>query len=91
MLGKQAAMPTSAARNPDALSLEEGAVLRAAKRDGRIAARVYERGDFSEDGFLLYGSLERLCARGLLRFESWTGDAARGSGEVLAVFTPVNT
>ncbi len=73
----------------DALSPEEGAVLRSARRDGHIAARVFDRGDFSEDGFLLYGRLERMCDKGLLRFESWTGDAARGSGEVLAVFSPV--
>lgn len=70
------------------LTPEDGAVLRAAEREGRVAARLYVRGDFSEDGFLFYGRLESLCARGLLRFESWSGDAAKGSGEVLAVFTP---
>ena len=73
----------------DAISLEDGAVLSAAHRDGQVAARLFEHGDFSEAGFLLYGHLERLCARGLLRFESWSGDAIRGSGEVLAVFIPV--
>jgi len=65
-------------------------MLRRARREGRIAARVFDRGDFSEDGFLLYGRLEQLCAKGLLNFESWTGDAAKGSGEVLAVFTPTS-
>jgi hypothetical protein len=70
------------------LTPEDGAVLRAAEREGRVAARLYVHGDFSEAGFLLYGRLESLCARGLLRFESWSGDAAKGSGEVLAVFTP---
>ncbi len=72
---------------PD-LTPEDGAVLEAAKRDGRIAARVFEQGDFSEPGFLLYGRLERLCAKGLLRFVSWTGDATHDTGEVAAVFVP---
>ena len=73
----------------EGLTPEDGAVLLAAQREGRIAAWLYADGDFSEDGFLLYGQLERLCAQGLLRFESWTGDAASGSEEVRAVFLPV--
>lgn len=73
----------------EGLTPEDGAVLLAAQREGRIAAWLYEDGDFSENGFLLYGRLERLCAQGLLRFESWSGDAASGSDEVLAVFRPV--
>ena len=72
------------------LTPEDGAVLLAAERAGRIAAWLYQDGDFSEDGFLLYGRLERLCSRGLLRFESWSGDAASGSEEVRAVFLPVS-
>ncbi len=72
-----------------ALTPEDGAMLHEALRAGRVAARLFEHGDFSEAGFLRYGRLERLCARGLLRFESWSGDAIRGSGEVLAVFIPV--
>ena len=72
----------------ETLTPEDGAVLSAARREGKVAARLYEHGDFSETGFLLYGRLEQLCARGLLRFESWSGDPARGSGEVSAVFTP---
>ena len=71
------------------LTPEDGAVLVAARREGKVAARLFEHGDFSESGFLLYGQLERLCAQGLLRFESWSGDEIRGSGEVLAVFIPV--
>jgi len=71
------------------LAPEDDAVLLAAVREGRVAARLFEHGDFSESGFLLYGQLERLCAQGLLRFESWSGDEIRGSGEVLAVFIPV--
>ena len=71
------------------LAPEDDAVLLAALREGRVAARLFEHGDFSESGFLLYGQLERLCAQGLLRFESWSGDEIRGSGEVLAVFIPV--
>jgi hypothetical protein len=73
----------------DGLTPEDGAVLSAARREGKAAAWLFEQGDFSESGFLLYGRLERLCARGLLRFESWTGDGMRGSGEMLAVFLPV--
>ena len=73
----------------ETLSAEDGAVLIAARHTGVIAAHIFERGDFSEAGFLLYGRLEALCARGLLRFERWSGDPARGSGEVEAVFTPV--
>ena len=73
---------------PETLSAEDGAVLTAARRAGVIAAHLYEHGDFSEAGFLLYGRLEQLCARGLLRFERWSGDPARGSGRVEAVFTP---
>lgn len=70
------------------LTPEDGAVLSAAQREGRVAANLFEHGDFSETGFLLYGRLEQLCAKGLLRFESWTGDPALGSGDVRAVFTP---
>lgn len=73
---------------PSELSQEDGVVLQAARLVGRIEARVFERGDFSEEGFLLYGRLERLCARGLLRFVSWTGDATGGASEVAAVFIP---
>ncbi len=72
------------------LTPEDGAVLSAAQREGRVAANLFERGDFSEAGFILYGRLEQLCARGLLRFESWTGDPAQGSGDVRAVFTPAH-
>jgi hypothetical protein len=73
----------------DGLTLEDGAVLSAARREGKVAAHLFEHGDFSESGFLLYGRLERLCARGLLRFESWSGDGIKGSGDMLAVFIPV--
>jgi len=72
------------------LAPEDDAVLLAALREGRVAARLFEHGDFSESGFLFYGQLERLCAEGLLRFESWSGDEIKGSGEVLAVFIPVH-
>jgi hypothetical protein len=71
------------------LTAEDGAVLLSALREGRVAASLFERGDFSEAGFLLYGRLERLCAQGLLRFESWSGDAIKGQGDVQAVFIPV--
>jgi len=75
--------------NRASLTPEDDAVLLAARRQGRIAARLFEQGDFSESGFLLYGRLERLCAEGLLQFESWSDDGIRGPGEVLAVFIPV--
>jgi hypothetical protein len=74
----------------DALTTEDDcAVLRAAQRDGQVSAHLFERGDFSESGFLLYGRLEDLTARGLLRFESWSGDPNKGAEEVLATFKPV--
>ena len=72
------------------LTPEDGAVLQAARQAGRVSAHLYEHGDFSEAGFILYGRLEDLCTRGLLRFERWSGDPAKGSGEVEAVFIPVN-
>jgi hypothetical protein len=84
-------MAAAAGQTPgDALVADDDAVLTAARRQGRVAARLFVRGDFSETGFLLYGRLERLRAEGLLRFDSWSGDALRGSGDVLAVFTPVS-
>lgn len=73
---------------PPDLTHEDGAVLDSARQTGRIEARVFDRGDFSEEGFLLYGRLEQLCARGLLRFVSWTGDATGAASEVAAVFVP---
>jgi hypothetical protein len=83
-------MPHPIADNdPTWLSPEDGAVLSAARQAGRVSARLFEHGDFSEAGFIFYGQLEHLCARGFLRFESWSGDPAKGSGEVAAVFTPV--
>lgn len=75
----------------DTFATDDGAVLLAARRDGRVSAQLYEHGDFSETGFLFYGRLEALAARGLLRFESWSGDAAKGTGEVLATFIPVQS
>lgn len=75
--------------DPAGLSPEDGALLAAAVRAGRVEAHLFEQGDFSEAGFLLYGQLEALCARGLLRFQSWSGDPAKGAGQVAAVFTPV--
>jgi hypothetical protein len=74
----------------DLLSADDGAVLTAARDAGVIAASLYEHGDFSETGFLLYGRLERLCTQGLLRFERWTGDPMRGTGRVEAVFSPAS-
>ena len=71
------------------LSSDDQHLVAVAERDGSIAARVFERGDFSEEGFLLYGRLERLCARGWLRFVSWSGDATHDTGEVAAVFAPM--
>ena len=74
---------------PHTLSSDDQHLVAVAERDGSIAARVFERGDFSEEGFLLYGRLERLCSRGWLRFVSWSGDATLDTGEVAAVFAPM--
>ncbi len=65
---------------------DDADVLSCAAQRGRVTARLFKSGDFDEAGFLLYGRLERLCERGLLRFESWSGDPATGAGDVLAVF-----
>ncbi len=73
----------------DMFATDDCAVLQAARRDGRVSAHLFEHGDFSETGFLLYGRLEDLTARGLLRFESWSGEPNKGAGEVRATFTPV--
>lgn len=70
------------------IAQDDAALLARARSAGHIAAQLFERGDFSEPGFLLYGRLERLCEQGLLRFQSWSGDLSQDPGEVRAEFVP---
>jgi hypothetical protein len=70
------------------ISEEERDVLRAARRDGFVAAQLYSRGDFDEDGFLFFGKLEVLCLKGLLRFVDREGESERRPGDVRMVFAP---
>jgi hypothetical protein len=69
---------------------EERAVLRAARRDGYVAAELYSRGDFNEDGFLFFGKLEVMCLKGLLRFVDRIGESERRPGDVRMVFAPTD-
>jgi hypothetical protein len=70
------------------ISEEERDVLRTARRDGFVAAQLYSRGDFDEDGFLFFGKLEVLCLKGLLRFVDREGESERRPGDVRMVFAP---
>lgn len=65
---------------------EEQAVLRSAKRDGYVAAKLFCNGDFNEEGFLYFGRLEVLCLKGLLKFVRRTGESERSPGDVKMVF-----
>jgi hypothetical protein len=67
---------------------EEQAVLRRAEREGQVSADLYRHGDFSEEGFLLFGRLEVMCLKGLLRFVARLGDNERSPGDVSMVFAP---
>ena len=67
---------------------EERAVLRSAERDGYVSAELYSHGDFSEEGFLLFGRLEVMCLKGLLRFVARLGENERSPGDVRMVFAP---
>ena len=71
------------------LTDEERGVLRSAQRDGYVSADLYRRGDFSEEGFLLFGRLESMCVKGALRFVDRLGDSERSPGDVKMVFAPV--
>jgi hypothetical protein len=68
------------------VSEDEQAVLRRAKRDGAVYADLYSNGDFDEAGFMLFGRLEVMCLKGLLRFVERCGDAERAPGQVRMVF-----
>ena len=68
---------------------EECAVLRSAERDGYVAAKLFDHGDFSEEGFLFFGKLEVMCLKGLLRFVDRSGENERAPGDVRMVFAPV--
>ena len=68
------------------LSDEEHALVRAARRDGFVAASLFERGDFNEEGFELFGRLEALCRKGVLRFVGRIGRNERTPGDERMVF-----
>ena len=70
------------------VSAEEQAVLRRAVTEGFVSAPLYRKGDFDEEGFLLFGKLEVMCLKGLLRFVDRTGDSERAPGDVRMVFAP---
>ena len=63
-------------------------MLRSAERDGYGSADLYSRGDFSEEGFLLFGRLETMCLKGLLRFVARLGENERSPGGVRLVLAP---
>ncbi len=67
---------------------EEQAVLRSARRDGYVSARLFDHGDFCEEGFLFFGRLEVMCLKGLLRFVDRMGECERAPGDVRMVFAP---
>ncbi len=71
-----------------ALTDEERVVLRSAERDGYVSAKLYNQGDFNEEGFLLFGRLEVMCLKGLLRFVERLGESERSPGDVKMVFAP---
>ena len=70
------------------LSDEERFVLSSAQRDGYVSAKLFAEGDFSEEGFLLFGKLEMMCRKGLLRFVERHGENDRAPGDVKMVFAP---
>ncbi len=70
------------------VTAEEQTVLRRARRDGFIDATLFNHGDFSEEGFLLFGRLEVMCLKGLLRFVDRLGECERAPGDVRMVFAP---
>ena len=70
------------------VSEEERAVLRSARRDGFVSAKLFSQGDFSEEGFLFFGRLEVMCLKGLLRFLDRLGESERAPGDVRMVFAP---
>ena len=67
---------------------EERMTLRRAKRDGHVTAELFRQGDFSEEGFLLFGRLEVMCLKGLLTFVTRLGENERAPGDVRMVFAP---
>jgi hypothetical protein len=73
---------------PVQISEEEQAVLVRAERDGYVSADLFRHGDFSEEGFLLFGRLEVMCLKGLLRFVARMGENERSPGDVRMVFAP---
>ena len=68
---------------------EERGVLRSAQRDGYVSAKLYSQGDFCEEGFVLFGKLEIMCLKGLLKFVERRGENERSPGDVKMVFAPV--
>ena len=68
------------------LTDEDRALICAARRDGSVSAKLFDRGDFSEEGFLLFGRLEVLCLKGLMRFVDRIGKNDRTPGDVRMVF-----
>ncbi|MGC1303620.1 MAG: hypothetical protein WA840_14725 [Caulobacteraceae bacterium] len=81
-------MALESVSDPIRITDEERAVLWTAKRDGYVAAELFSRGDFNEDGFVLFGKLEVMCLKGLLRFVDRVGEAERRPGDVRMVFAP---
>jgi hypothetical protein len=73
---------------PVQITEEEHDVLRHAEMEGFVSADLYRQGDFNEEGFLLFGRLEVMCLKGLLRFVARLGDNERAPGDVRMVFAP---
>ncbi len=61
-------------------------MLCSARRDGAVSAKLYNDGDFSEEGFLFFGKLEAMCRKGLLRFVDRVGECERAPGDLQMVF-----
>ena len=74
--------------SPAQITDEECDVLTRARREGYVSAELFSQGDFSEEGFLLFGRLEGLCLKGLLRFVARLGENERAPGDVRMVFAP---
>jgi hypothetical protein len=81
-------MALESVSDPIRITDEERAVLGAAWRDGYVEAELFSHGDFNEDGFVLFGKLEVMCLKGLLRFVDRVGEAERRPGDVRMVFAP---
>ena len=68
------------------LSPEDCELICTARREGVVSAKLFDHGDFSEEGFLLFGRLEVLCLKGWMRFVDRIGKNDRTPGDVRMVF-----